>query len=183
LAGGAGRRVGGKDKGVLPWKGKPMVAHVVERLSPQVDQLFISCNRNSEVYQKFCTQTISDLRSDHEGPLAGLEAAAQYIHTPFLLVTSCDMPKLPRDLTLRLLSPHLQTDTPYFDISYANDGLQAQYLAAVMRTECLSSLTAFLDRGERAVRRWYRERSAISVDFSDCPEAFSNLNDIHQWKT
>ena len=39
LAGGQGSRMGGVDKGLQPFRGKPMVAHVLERLEPQVDEV------------------------------------------------------------------------------------------------------------------------------------------------
>ncbi|MEO5677037.1 MAG: NTP transferase domain-containing protein, partial [Usitatibacter sp.] len=45
LAGGQGSRMGGVDKGLQPFRGKPMVAHAVERLAPQVDELLINANR------------------------------------------------------------------------------------------------------------------------------------------
>jgi molybdopterin-guanine dinucleotide biosynthesis protein A len=43
LAGGAGRRVGGSDKGLLSYRGRPLIAQVVQRLGPQVGALMIWC--------------------------------------------------------------------------------------------------------------------------------------------
>ena len=48
LAGGKGRRMGGVDKGLVSFLGKPLVAHVIERLNPQVDEIFINPNREIE---------------------------------------------------------------------------------------------------------------------------------------
>jgi molybdopterin-guanine dinucleotide biosynthesis protein A len=45
LAGGQGSRMGGVDKGLQPFRGKPMAAHAIERLAPQVDELLINANR------------------------------------------------------------------------------------------------------------------------------------------
>ena len=36
LAGGQGRRMGGVDKGLVELDGRPLVAHVIARLAPQV---------------------------------------------------------------------------------------------------------------------------------------------------
>ena len=53
LAGGQGSRMGGVDKGLQVFRGKPMVAHVIERLAPQVDEVIINANRNVEAYGGF----------------------------------------------------------------------------------------------------------------------------------
>ncbi|HEX5538881.1 MAG TPA: NTP transferase domain-containing protein, partial [Methylophilaceae bacterium] len=45
LAGGKSRRMGGVDKGLMEFLGKPMVAHVIQRLAPQVDEILINANR------------------------------------------------------------------------------------------------------------------------------------------
>ena len=37
LAGGQGSRMGGVDKGLVELAGRPMAAHALERLAPQVD--------------------------------------------------------------------------------------------------------------------------------------------------
>ena len=75
LAGGAGRRVDGRDKGLITWHGRPLIAHVAVLLRPQVGRLVISCNRNNERYAEFADETVGDTRRDFQGPLAGLEAA------------------------------------------------------------------------------------------------------------
>lgn len=53
LAGGQGRRVNEADKGLLLWRGKPLVAHVAQRLAPQVSQLIVSANRHIATYAAF----------------------------------------------------------------------------------------------------------------------------------
>ena len=53
LAGGMGRRMDSRDKGLVEFRGKPMVAHVIERLAPQVDSLIINANRSLAEYGAF----------------------------------------------------------------------------------------------------------------------------------
>jgi len=178
LAGGAGIRVGHRDKGLILWQGKPLIAHVTECLRSQVGQILISCNRNSALYAKYGAQTVADHRRDYQGPLAGLEAASPYIRTDLLVVVGCDMPLLPTDFAARLLAPLSpgRDDTP--EISFVHDGIRAQYLCAAMRRDCLSSLPGFLDEGHRAVRDWYACRRSITVDFSDQRGSFRNYNKL-----
>ena len=46
LAGGAGRRMMGKDKGLLPFRDGYLIEPILAALAPQVDQLIISANRH-----------------------------------------------------------------------------------------------------------------------------------------
>lgn len=176
LAGGAGRRTGGRDKGLILWRGRPLVEYVAAKLRPQVDRLLVSCNRNFDQYATIAEQTIADSRGEYQGPLAGLEAARAYIDTEYLIVSPCDTPMLPDDLVPRLMPPLLRRDARHFDISYAHDGERGQYLCAALRSSCLASLSEYLDEGQRAVRHWYQRQRCIAVDFSDKPACFSNYN-------
>lgn len=173
LAGGAGRRAGGRDKGLVPWQGQPLVAHVARGLRPAVGRLLISCNRNTAAYAALADGTVADSRAGFQGPLAGLEAAAGIVRTPFLLVTPCDTPLLPGDLVPRLLQP---LEAEGVDIAWAHDGTREHYLCAALRSRCLADLAGWLDQGHRAVRHWYRNYRCATVDFSDHPAAFRNIN-------
>jgi molybdopterin-guanine dinucleotide biosynthesis protein A len=133
----------------------------------------ISCNRNEGFYASLGDAIVIDNRTDFQGPLAGLEAAAPHISSEFLVIVPCDMPLLPRDLAVRLLGA-LEPGT--WDISYAHDGARDQYLCAAMRVAVLPSLRDFLDEGQRAVRHWYARHRYCAVDFSDQAAAFENYN-------
>jgi molybdenum cofactor guanylyltransferase len=176
LAGGAGRRVGNRDKGLIAWQGRPLIAHVSDSLRPQVGELLISCNRNFSRYKNFAAGTVADTRREFQGPLAGLEAAYPYIRTELLVVVACDMPHLPPDLVTRLTAPLLVSVDGAPDISYAHDGVRGQYLCAAIRRDCLTSLAGFLDAGHRAVRDWYKSHDSVTVDFSDHRACFRNYN-------
>ncbi len=178
LAGGAGRRVGGQDKGLMLWHGKPLVSHVASRLKAQTSSLIVSCNRNRDKYKTLGFPTVEDLRIDFEGPLAGIEAARSSVKTQYLAVVACDTPLLPVDLVQRLLVP-LCADTETVPvISFAHDGQREQYLCALIKTECLAGLRNFLQQGNRAVKHWYRQYPHVSVDFSDQYDSFRNYNHL-----
>ena len=51
LAGGRGSRMGGVDKGLQHLDGRPLAAHALERLAPQVGELMINANRHLETYR------------------------------------------------------------------------------------------------------------------------------------
>ena len=178
LAGGAGSRLGGRDKGLLYWRTKPLVSLVAERLNIEAGSVLVSCNRNVSRYQDLGFRTVTDKCETYRGPLAGIEAAKDVIQTQYLAVIACDMPLIPNDLIDRLLRPFAQADAPTPAITYAHDGVRAQYLCAIINSGCLASVSQYLDSGQRAVKHWYGRHLHSVVDFSDQPDAFRNFNEL-----
>src|SRR5690242_16536522 len=74
LAGGEGRRVGGRDKGLLSLRGKPVVESVLAILRRQCDDVLVIANRNQDQYSRHA-RVIADETSGHAGPLGGIAAA------------------------------------------------------------------------------------------------------------
>src|SRR5260221_1425552 len=102
LAGGQGRRMGGVDKGLQPLHGKPMVAAVLARLAPQVDEILINANQNLADYGRFGYRVVPDAIGGFAGPLAGLHAGLGEATHEVVLTVPCDLPFLPMDLSARL---------------------------------------------------------------------------------
>jgi molybdopterin-guanine dinucleotide biosynthesis protein A len=170
LAGGAGSRMGGADKGLIEYRGKPLIAHVIERFAPQVDRLIISANRNLERYRAFGYPVVSDATPERLGPLAGIAAGLRVCATPWLAVAPCDGPALPDDLVARLLAA---SKTAPLAIAATAEGLQPAYL--LCRSDCLPALEAYLASGRHTLRDWCRLQQAVIVPFPDAA-AFRNLN-------
>ncbi|MCE1240951.1 MAG: molybdenum cofactor guanylyltransferase MobA [Azonexaceae bacterium] len=177
LAGGMGSRMGGVDKGLQPFAGRPLVAHVIERLAPQVDTLLINANRNPAVYAAFGYPVVADAIAGFAGPLAGLHAALAAAATPLVATAPCDSPRLPVDLVCRLLAELTANDA---QIAVARTGDQPHPVFCLCRRELLDDLTAYLQAGERKFERWYQPLAAVDVDFSDVADAFANINTIEE---
>jgi molybdenum cofactor guanylyltransferase len=183
LAGGRGSRMGGVDKGLMPLEGRPMVAHVLARLRPQVGGVLISANRNLDMYSVFGHPVLPDLTAGQPGPLAGIQAALALCPTEFLLTVPCDTPWLPDDLAARLAQALEDSGaelavavsgTPAAGIVGA--GGQRQPLFCLMRRSVSPALNSWLARGERKVRAWQETLSRVEVRFED-GSAFRNLNE------
>jgi molybdopterin-guanine dinucleotide biosynthesis protein A len=175
LAGGAGKRMGGADKGLLDFQGRPLIAHVIERLTPQVDRLLISANRNLDAYRAFGHPVLTDLADEHFGrlgPLAGIQAGLLACETPWMIVCPCDCPQLPDDLVSRLLSA-AETQGAALAVAATSTGMQPAF--QLCRRELLPALEKTLAAGERKVGAWCRAQGAVEVTFPD-PDAFRNLN-------
>ena len=172
LAGGAGRRMGGADKGLLDFQGRPLVAHVIERLAPQVGRLLISANRNLDIYARLGYPLVSDDQPDYPGPLAGLAVGLAACPTDWLVCAPCDCPALPLDLVSRLLAA-VTEQRALMAVPVTEDQMQPTFQLCHRRL--LPALTAYLAAGERRVSGWCRQQDAIEVAFSDI-NAFRNLN-------
>ena len=173
LAGGQGSRMGGVDKGLQPFRGKPMVAHAVERLASQVDELLINANRNPEAYAQFGHRVIADEIEGFAGPLAGFERGLAHAQGELVVTVPCDSPFLPGDLVARLRAA---LDARGADLAVAKTGAQAHPVFCLMRRAVLPSLQRFLGSGQRKIDRWYAELRVEEVAFDDEADAFLNIN-------
>ena len=101
LAGGLSTRMGGGDKSLMPLAGRPLMAHVIERLKPQVDDMVINANGDPLRLAQFELPVVADSIDGFAGPLAGILAgmdyAAQHGHSK-ILVVAADTPFFPKDL-------------------------------------------------------------------------------------
>ena len=163
--------MGGADKGLVDYQGRPLVEWVLDVLAPQVGEIVISANRNLERYAAYGRRVLPDTLPDYPGPLAGVLAALQAVTTDWLLVVPCDTPHLPADLAFRLLGAAQLEGVP---LAVAEDDARIHHSCFLVRTDRRDDLAAFLARGERAVRHWQAGLASTSVRFDAA--AFANVN-------
>ena len=171
LAGGRATRMEGLDKGLVLWHGKPLIAHVVENLKTQVDDVVISCNRSFDDYQQYGL-AIADTTPNFAGPLAGIAAALPHCHHDWLFVVACDMPNLPSDVVLQLWQA--TNNTP---LAVAHDGEHLQSLCLLLHKSLLSSLEEHVKQGHAAVYKWINIQ-AHGVAYFEDKHAFMNINSL-----
>lgn len=168
LAGGEGRRMDGKDKGWIELQGKPMILHVLDRLTPQVSTCLISANRHLDRYQALNVPIVSDTEV-FLGPLAGIAHALKQIQTEYALVVPTDAPLIPLDLAERL-----RQELPA-QLVICHDGERLQPLFGLFHYSLADSIFAFLDTGHRKLTQWCLAQDPKIVTIRDTM-AFSNLN-------
>jgi molybdopterin-guanine dinucleotide biosynthesis protein A len=173
LAGGMGRRMGGVDKGLVLLDGKPMVAHVLARLAPQVGSLLINANQNPDRYAAFGHSVVADAVGGFAGPLAGLHAGMSRATTPFVVTVPCDSPFLPDDLVARLGEGIVRDDA---QLAVAKTLDQPHPVFALVRRDVLPHLASFLEGGGRKIDAWYATLRVVEVPFDDEEAAFRNIN-------
>lgn len=171
LAGGQASRMGGNDKGLIELNNKPLVQHVIERLSSQTPNVFINANRNQEKYAQF-GEVFCDSFSDYPGPMGGIHAGLLHAPTEWVGFVPCDSPQINNDIVKRFCDAVDDTT----DILVAHDGEHQQPVFTLYHKRVLPKLTAFLERGDRKIILLYKECNMRYVDFSDSPDCFLNLN-------
>ena len=184
LAGGRAQRMGGIDKGLIPFHQKPLIESTITKLKPQVGTIIVNANRNITKYAVYGYPVILDETPDFSGPLAGFAVGLKACKTPYLLTTPCDSPLLPSDLGVQLAHELERGD---YQLVYAStketDGkLWAQPVFCLMRANLLESLETFLSKGDFKIDRWFRELKTSTVIFDDA-NAFANVNTPEELKS
>lgn len=184
LAGGRGQRMGGVDKGLTPFRGKPLVQHAIERLSPQVGSLLVNANRNPGEYAQWGHRVFSDLDDQFAGPLSGMLAAMGHCQTPWLMCVPCDTPFFPTDLVARLFeaAQSVGAELALPSTVRASSSPQWQTVFVLMRADLQGSLRSHLERGERKVDTWVRSLRHAVVPFDD-DAPFANINTLDELKS
>lgn len=180
LAGGRGTRMGGVDKGLRPFRGAPMVSHVIARLAPQVGALMINANQNRDTYEGFGLPVREDELGGFEGPLAGVQTGLNHCTTDYLVTAPCDSPFLPEDLVARLAEA-LSANNADVAVAVTGDGqtLQRHPVFCLMKRSLLPHLSDYLANGGRKIETWYRSLPYVEVRFAD-ESAFRNINTLEE---
>ncbi len=167
--------MGGQDKGLLPWRGQSLLAHVQARFAPQVACLALSANRPAQHYQHLGLPVLPDLVPGL-GPLGGIERAlyfAQQNACPLVALVPCDAPLLPPDLVLRL---HQGLQAQAAMLAIATTPGRDQPLFALLHSSLHGDLAQYLRQGAGPVWRWQQRWSPARVCFDEAPAAFGNFN-------
>ena len=189
LAGGEGRRMGeGVKKPLRLPGGKPMVAHVVERLRPQVMDLVVVANDPDPAFARLGVPVIADppdiqraaqREGRRLGPLAGILAGMEWSlkhhpHAGWILTAPADVPFLPLDLTVRLCG-HMHVPEP--DVLVVRHGRHREPSLGVWLVKLVDDLRrAILEEGIRRVGQFAERHVAAELAWPGDPTPFMNVN-------
>lgn len=184
LAGGEGRRMGRRNKGLQPFSGQALVEHVVRALQPQVDYIALSANRDLPAYEALGLPVFPDASAwQGMGPLAGLLSALPQFPPDLdaFLIAPCDTPLLPAQLVPRLAAALFAPGGPPAAMAATADGPQPSIL--LLRPALLLSLAPHLHhqqqqgKADLSLRGWLAQSGYGTVHFDDA-RAFANVNDL-----
>jgi molybdopterin-guanine dinucleotide biosynthesis protein A len=167
--------MGGGDKSLLSLAGRPLLAHVIERLRPQVDALAVNANGDATRFAPFGLEVVADDAADFAGPLAGILAAmnwAKRLHpsATAVLTVPADTPFLPRDLAARLKA----AGAP----ALARSGGRIHPVVGLWPLGLRDDLQrALRTEGVRKVEDWTARLEPVLVDFeTGAIDPFFNIN-------
>jgi len=167
LAGGQSRRMGGGDKGLLDLAGKPMLAHAIERLSPQVGRMVINANGDPARFAAFGLPVVADTIPDFAGPLAGVLAGMRWsrANAPaarWIATAAGDAPLLPRDLVARCIRALQERPG---GIALAQSAGELHPVIGLWPVALADDLEAQLAAGIRKVLAWTDRHGTVPVPF------------------
>jgi molybdopterin-guanine dinucleotide biosynthesis protein A len=167
LAGGLSRRMGGGDKGLRDLAGKPMLAHVLDRLRPQVGRLAINANGDPARFAAFGVPVVPDTIEGFVGPLAGVLAgmrwsAAQAPGARWIVTAAGDAPLLPHDLATRLVAA---VEGKKDAIALAQSNGELHPVIGLWPVALADDLEAQLRAGVRKVLHWTDRHGTVAVAF------------------
>lgn len=180
LCGGLGRRMSlhgeGTEKALVPFRGRPLIHHVIDRLHPQVGGIVLNTRSDRAPWPAFGWPLVRDLVEGFAGPLAGLQAGLAVCTSDWLLMVPCDTPLLPLDLVERLALAQRQTGAERLSVRC---GDQAHPVFALVHRRAAADLDDFLASGGRKIDAWLARGPWQAVDFPDA-SAFVNLNTMDE---
>jgi molybdopterin-guanine dinucleotide biosynthesis protein A len=175
LAGGLARRMNHQDKGLVCYQGRPLVSYAIAALAPLVQELIINANRHHGQYQQFGLRVVTDQTDSFDGPLAGILTAMIHTDADALLIVPCDAPLIQTEHLQKLLNTRASLDA---DVAVASDGERLHSVFLAIHSRLQTSLENYLATGQRKVQTWLALQNTVSVDFSDTPEIFTNINTL-----
>jgi molybdopterin-guanine dinucleotide biosynthesis protein A len=180
LAGGRARRLGGGGKALVQVAGRPMLAHVIAALAPQVGCTVINANAEAGHLAAWGLPVIGDAVPDL-GPLAGLLAGMQHAHAHLpgvthVLTVPVDAPLLPADLGYRLATAPGQGGET---ITVAQSAGRLHHVVALWPMALRLRLEQALAQGVRRVAAFAAEHGICAVDWPVAPcDPFLNVNTV-----
>ena len=180
LAGGQARRLGGGDKALRELGGKPLLAHAIERLVPQVSQIIINANGDPTRFDSFPHPVVADTVEGFVGPLAGVLAGLEWAaeNAPdcgWIVTCATDAPFFPEDLVARLFEAVTQGDA---ELACAETNGRTHPVFGLWPVRLREDLRhALVVEGLRKVDLWSARHGLTSVDYpAVVVDPFFNIN-------
>jgi len=180
LAGGASRRMG-QNKAMLPLDGRPLIAHVADRLGQLAEECIIISN-DVALYDFLGLPVYEDIFTG-TGALAGVHSALTHATRPWVFVVACDMPFLNLTLLRWLFRQRGEADVVMPRRHGREEPLHAWYHRRV-----LPAVTAHLQSGHRRVISFLPDVRVTFVEEAAMRpldpglQSFSNANTPAEWQ-
>ncbi|MGG7567173.1 molybdenum cofactor guanylyltransferase MobA [Rhodovulum sp. DZ06] len=180
LAGGRATRMGGGDKGLRLVGGRPLLAHVVDRLSPQCAALALNANGDPARFADWGLPVLPDGMADYPGPLAGVLAGLDWAAeqgAEAIVTAAADTPFFPVDLVARLQEAAGPSGLALAaSVDPESGKIWRQPTFGLWPTALRDDLRAALQDGLRKIVLWTDRHGAGQAVFTAPQDPFFNVN-------
>lgn len=180
LAGGTSRRMG-RDKAFLELDGRPLIAHVIERIAQVCAEVIVVAG-DVRPLAGLEARLVED-RFRGVGVLGGLHAGLEEAAYELALVVGCDMPFLHPDL-LRAFARWAEG----FDAAVLRQGEQVEPLHGAYRRTCLPAIETAIRADRRRIISFFPHVQVRYVSLEDVVpfdpglRSFRNVNTPEEWE-
>jgi molybdenum cofactor guanylyltransferase len=175
LVGGRSSRMG-RDKALLPFRGRPLAKWIGAAVAQSAGSATLV--GAPELYSGIGLPVIPDLFPG-EGPLGGILTALRHSAAEWNLIVACDMPEIGSLLLSRMLDAARQT-APDALLPITADG-RAQPLCAVYRSTCLAPFEIAFAEGARKVTAALAAVRCVRLPMEEVSQ-FQNVNTPEDWR-
>ncbi|HEY3313721.1 MAG TPA: molybdopterin-guanine dinucleotide biosynthesis protein MobB [Bacillota bacterium] len=148
LAGGRSTRLG-RNKALLDFGGRPLIAHVAARLRPLVEEVVIVAGEADD-YRPYADRVVPDVMPGY-GPLGGIYSGLLAARHRTVVFMGCDQPLVPADLLERVGS----IVAAGADAAVPFAGGEYEPLVAAYARTCHSAVEEAMAAGRRRVVSFY----------------------------
>ena len=158
LAGGHGRRWGGRDKGLIAFRGRPLLANACQPRPRQAREILICCRDNARFYAHYGDRVLCE-SAPHRGPCAGIGALLAACESKTLIILPTDLLSASEPLIAAL--EHGWTEGDGAIVLTDENGNHSPCIK--IAKPMLKTGNAFLERGDNKLSGLLSARSAKAV--------------------
>ena len=173
LAGGESSRMG-QEKGLVLFRGKPLISYSLGLLTPFCDEILISAN--TQKYHTFGYPIITDEMAG-KGPLGGIYSALKHASHFRNLILPCDTPFITKDF-IRYLLASVRDQSAVIPVH--PDG-KVEPLCGYYSQDNIRLMKKHLDQGKYKLQDYLNDTEAFYLHLDEdlpfyAPHLFANLN-------
>lgn len=177
LAGGLSTRFGGRNKALIEWDGRPLIAHIRRAFGDLFPEIILVTNSPGR-FVAWDMTLVTDLFAARSS-LTGIHAGLFYASRPFAFVTACDTPLLEPGL-VRLLLEAAGDDTDVV-IPKTENGLEP--LCALYSRRCLAPISHQLEQGDFRIRSFFQRVKVRHIPENQLRQADPDLRSFFNINT
>jgi molybdopterin-guanine dinucleotide biosynthesis protein A len=175
LCGGKSSRMQ-SEKGLVLYRNKPFIEHIIEAVLPISENIQLITNTND--YDYLAYKKLKDIVAD-KGPLGGIYTALVHSETELNLILSCDIPLISTEILLQLI----EKQDSNFDVSVFEDTDRIHPLIGIYSKRILPVLKKAIAVTDLKMMRFISNVKHQLIPIPDAKrQLFKNINSIAELK-